>query len=132
MPLLFLWHGGPHRKRGRGGRGWELTGQEADSLNQKQFYKTRAWRRARDGFIAYRKAIDGGLCEVCGAELGKIVHHKIWLDDDNCNDPEISLNPSNFKLECQTCHNKERDPRKTTPGRCLYGPDGEIIRNTEY
>ena len=72
------------------------------------------------------------VCEVCGAELGKIVHHKIWLDDDNCNDPEISLNPSNFKLECQTCHNKERDPRKTTPGRCLYGPDGEIIRNTEY
>ena len=61
-----------------------------------------------------------------------IVHHKIWLDDVNCNDPEISLNADNFLYECQTCHNKEKDPRKATAGRCLYGPQGEIIRNTQY
>jgi 5-methylcytosine-specific restriction endonuclease McrA len=102
------------------------------SMNQKQFYKTKAWRLARQGYIDYRLAIDGGLCEVCHDEPGKIVHHKIWLDDENCNDPEISLNFNNFMYECQTCHNKERDPRKVTPGRCLYGENGEIIRNTNY
>ena len=101
-------------------------------LTQKQFYKTQAWRRARDAYIAQRKAIDGGLCEACGDEPGRIVHHKIWLDDINCNDPEISLNPENFMYECQTCHNKETDPRKATPGRCRYGPDGEILRNSAY
>ncbi len=105
--------------------GWAL-------INQKQFYKSRAWKRARDAYIAYRCAIDGGLCEVCHEELGLIVHHTIWLDDVNCNDPEISLNQKLFKYECQTCHNKEKDPRKAAPGRCLYGPDGEIIRNTDY
>lgn len=101
-------------------------------LTQKQFYKTKAWQRARWAFIQERVAQDGGVCQVCGQEPGLIVHHKVWLDDINCNDPEISLNPNNFLYECQTCHNKERDPRKATPGRCLYGPDGEIIRNCKY
>ena len=101
-------------------------------LNQKQFYKSGAWKRARRDFIDFRLSIDGGLCQVCGQEPGLIVHHKIWLDDINCNDPDISLNPENFLYECQTCHNKEKDPRKATPGRCLYGPNGEIIRDSQY
>ena len=101
-------------------------------LNQKQFYKSKAWLRARAAYIDYRMAIDGGLCEVCREEPGYIVHHTIWLDDVNCNDPDISLNPMRFKYECLECHNRERDPRKTTPGRVIYGPNGEIIRNTKY
>ena len=39
-------------------------------LNQKQFYKTQAWRRARDAYISERIAIDGGVCEACHEELG--------------------------------------------------------------
>lgn len=101
-------------------------------MTQKEFYQSQAWRRARLGYIAHRQAIDGGLCEVCRNELGKIVHHKIWLDDINCNDPNVSLNPDNFRYECQTCHNQEIDPRKATPGRCRYGPNGEIVRNSEF
>ena len=101
-------------------------------MTQKEFYKSQAWRRARQAYIDARAAIDGGMCEECREEPGKIVHHKMWLDDRNCNDPAISLNPSNFSYVCQTCHNKERDPRKATPGRCLYGENGEIIRNTSF
>ena len=101
-------------------------------MTQKEFYKTQAWKRARAAYISVRKSVDGGLCEVCGDEPGRIVHHKIWLDDINCNDPSISLNPDNFAYECQTCHNKEQDPRRRTPGRCKYGPHGEIIRATRY
>lgn len=101
-------------------------------MNQKQFYKSSPWRKARQAYIDERLAADGGICEVCGKEPGKIVHHIIWLDDQNCNDPSISLNPDNFRYECQDCHNKEKDPRKATPGRVLYGPNGEILKNTEY
>ena len=101
-------------------------------MTQKQFYKSVLWRRARQAYIDHRLSFDGGLCEVCGEEPGLIVHHKIWLDDINCNDPEISLNQDNFLYECQTCHNRERDPRRGTPGRVLYGPGGEIIRNSKY
>ena len=113
-----------------GGR--EYIRQGGRALNQKQFYKSSPWKRARLDFISYRLSVDGGLCQVCGLEPGKIVHHRIWLDDINCNDPDISLNPDNFLYECQTCHNKEKDPRKATPGRCLYGPNGEIIRDSQY
>ncbi|MGN1025512.1 MAG: hypothetical protein ACI4P4_03800 [Faecousia sp.] len=101
-------------------------------MTQEEFYRSRPWRRARKAYIDYRMAIDGGICEVCQAEPGKIVHHKVWLNDENCNDPDISLNPKNFRYECQTCHNKEKDPAKQTPGRCLYGENGEIIRNTHF
>ena len=101
-------------------------------LTQKQFYKTGAWKRARQAYIDYRLSIDGGICEVCGVEPGLIVHHKIWLDDFNCNDPDISLNHRNFRYECQTCHNKEVDPRKEMPGRVKYGPNGEILQNCDW
>ncbi len=101
-------------------------------MTQKQFYKSMPWRRARDAYIDERMAIDGGLCEVCGEEPGKIVHHKIWLNDDNCNDVDISLNPKNFRFECQTCHNREKNPVISTPGRCAFTADGEIIRKSEY
>ena len=51
-------------------------------VNQKQFYKGSARRRVRDAYIAERVAIDGGVCEVCGVELGKIAHHKIRPDEE--------------------------------------------------
>ena len=102
-------------------------------MTQKEFYKSTPWKRARKAYIEKRKAIDGGDCEICHEEPGLIVHHyKVWLDDVNCNDPEISLNEDNFQYVCQNCHNKEKDPRLQTPGRCRYGPDGEIIRNSLY
>ena len=102
-------------------------------MTQKQFYKSRPWLRARQGYIDKRVAIDGGLCEICHEDLGYIVHHhKVWLNDINCNDPEISLNEDNFQYVCLICHNKEKDPRNATPGRCRYGPNGEILRATDY
>ena len=102
-------------------------------MTQKQFYKSRPWLRARKDYIAKRLAIDGGICEACHEEPGLIVHHyKVWLDDVNCNDPEISLNEENFQYVCLICHNKMRDPGNAPAGRCLYGPNGEIIRNSLY
>lgn len=102
-------------------------------MTQKEFYKRSPWKRAKRGYIDERMAIDGGLCEICHEELGYIVHHhKVWLDDINCNDPEISLNPDNFQYVCLVCHNKEIDPRKPISGRCRYGPNGEIIKHTDY
>lgn len=96
-------------------------------MTQREFYKSRAWRRARDAYIQRRIRLDGGICEVCRRELGKIVHHKIWLNDINCNDPEISLAESNLRYECQDCHNKEKDPSKIVAGRYRFDADGNII-----
>jgi len=91
----------------------------------KTFYRSCAWRRTRAAYIAYRKAIDGGLCESCKSNLGKIVHHKMWLNESNILNPDVALNFKNLRLECQTCHNAEKE--KVDCGCCRYGLDGEIL-----
>lgn len=93
-----------------------------DKMTQRQFYKTQAWRRTRDAYIQRRIAIDGGICEVCGRELGKVVHHKIWLNDQNVNDIRVSLNPDNLRYECQTCHNAEENPETGSRWKDGQGP----------
>ena len=31
----------------------------------KAFYKSKAWQQCRAGYIAYRRGLDGGMCEIC-------------------------------------------------------------------
>lgn len=75
----------------------------------KLFYKRKQWLECRAAYIAERKAIDGGLCETCHDRLGYIVHHTIWLTQENINDPNIALNHEHLKYDCLICHNKERE-----------------------
>lgn len=91
----------------------------------KQFYKSKQWQKCRASYILKRQGIDGGMCETCHQEPGKIVHHKIWLSPENINDPNVSLNHENLKYECQTCHNKE-GCQKEENGRYYFGEDGQI------
>lgn len=72
-----------------------------------KFYHSARWQKCRKSYIANRIAIDGGLCEVCHERLGYIVHHKIWIDETNINNPEITLNHDNLRYECLDCHNQE-------------------------
>lgn len=96
-------------------------------MTQKQFYKSRAWKRARESFIGMRKAFDGGLCQICGTQLGKIVHHEVWLNEENVNNPDISLNPDNFRYVCQDCHNRIKNPDEQPIGRVRYSADGNVF-----
>ena len=70
----------------------------------KPFYKRKAWRDVR-AFVWDRSH---GLCERC-MEKGKVVpaevvHHKIPLNSENVNDPDISLNPERLIALCHDCH----------------------------
>ena len=94
------------------------------------FYHSMAWRNARHAYLAMRMAIDGGLCETCHIAPGNTVHHKIWLTDANVDDPDIALNPNNFKLLCHDCHAKEEnDQRQYKHMRFLYDSDGNVRPN---
>lgn len=77
-----------------------------------RFYKSPAWKNCR---AAYAKS-KGGLCERClkkGMYVpGEIVHHKIYINSDNINDPEVLLNWNNLELLCRGCHGLEHDSRK--------------------
>ena len=73
----------------------------------KAFYKTKAWKNCRAGYIASV----GGLCERClrnGLYVpGTMVHHKVHLTPLNIDDPSITLNWSNLELLCRDCHKDE-------------------------
>lgn len=50
----------------------------------------------------------GGLCERCLANgiitPAEIVHHKIEINEDNIDDPNITLSHSNLMAVCRECH----------------------------
>lgn len=74
-----------------------------------KFYKSAAWQQCRASFIAERMAVDGGMCMRCHREPGYIVHHKIYLEPGNINDPEVSLNFDNLEYVCLSCHSEEHN-----------------------
>lgn len=77
--------------------------------NYKSFYGTNAWKKTRAAYISYR----GGLCERCLAKgllvPGYVVHHKIYMDAETVNQPELALNFDNLELLCAQCHEQEHD-----------------------
>lgn len=98
----------------------------------KQFYKSKQWRQCREAYIQYR----GGLCETCQLKgkitPGKIVHHKIYLTPNNINDPNISLNWENLRLDCQDCHNKEHHEKySVTRDDVMFNDYGELVPNRD-
>lgn len=71
-----------------------------------KFYHSNKWKCCRSAYISERIQIDGGLCEVCHEHTGYIVHHKILLDSQSINMPEISLNKQNLMYVCKECHDR--------------------------
>lgn len=70
------------------------------------FYKSKAWQQCRASYLSKHS-----LCERC-LEKGlivpaEIVHHKIYLNEENYKDPSVSLNHENLEAVCKTCHNQE-------------------------
>lgn len=94
-------------------------------MTRKQFYKSKAWLTCRDGYI---KSVHG-LCERCLKDgkvvTGYIVHHKVYLNDENINNPEVTLNWDNLEYLCFDCHNKEHFKDKIIP-RYKVNDDGTV------
>jgi hypothetical protein len=92
----------------------------------KQFYHSAAWEKCRKSFISERIATDGGFCQVCGSNLGFIVHHKIKLTPKNINDPSIALAHSNLMYVCHDCHDNIHF-HDMHDGVVRFGSDGQPL-----
>ena len=68
----------------------------------KDFYKSAAWIKCRNGYMASKHYI----CERCGG-LAEICHHKVYISPQNIHDPSITLNWANLEALCRTCHQHE-------------------------
>lgn len=91
-----------------------------------KFYKGGAWKRCRKAFVQWRVSVDGGMCQFCQKELGKIVHHIEWLTPENIGNPDVTLNFDNLAFACDACHNRIKDPAKAKK-RYRFDADGRMI-----
>lgn len=73
----------------------------------KSFYKSKRWQHTR---LAYLKSV-GGLCERCLKKglyhPAVIVHHKVYINSENINNPEVTLAWGNLIALCRECHEDE-------------------------
>ena len=93
-----------------------------------KFYNSIQWKRTRKAFIAAYF----GICQRCGKANSKQVHHKIYLNPNNINDPDISLNFKNLELLCDTCHAKEHSDKYSPTAEGLqFDENGYVIRKTK-
>lgn len=72
----------------------------------KPFYSSAGWLKCRSGYVKERISIDGGICEICKKEQGYIVHHIIPINENNINNPQITLDWSNLRYVCKHCHDR--------------------------
>ena len=92
----------------------------------KSFYNSKKWKKCREAYISLRKAVDGGLCEICKQNVGYIVHHKETLTPESISNPEISLNHENLMFVCHDCHNKIDHDGTSAGNRYVFDATGQI------
>ena len=90
------------------------------------FYQSKIWKQTRTAFVNYRISVDGGMCERCKEEPGKIVHHIEHLNKDNVNNPEIALDYSNLRYLCQGCHNEIHNATRDCE-KIMFDKNGQPI-----
>lgn len=91
----------------------------------KKFYNSKEWKKTQKLY----KQMKYGICERCGKPNGIIVHHKIYIDEVNINNPNITLNFDNLELLCQDCHNHEHhSTHKATVDGLRFNSKGELIK----
>ena len=90
-----------------------------------KFYNSKEWLKCRAAYLASVN----GLCEKC-FRAALIVHHKKPLNEDNINDPQITLSFDNLQALCLDCHNEVhgyKNKEKSIQDGYAFTADGDII-----
>lgn len=108
----------------------------------RRFYKSKAWKATRDAYMRHPVETEAGtcppgMCERCFASgllvAAEIVHHRIHVEPDTVNDPNVTLDFGNLERLCRKCHADEhpeiygRKPEDAAP-RVRFDVDGNVVR----
>lgn len=90
-----------------------------------KFYKGKAWRRARQTYLIKQNYV----CERCGMHA-TLVHHKIYLTQDNINLSAVSLHEENFEALCERCHQHEHHKSAGLADGYYFDERGDLQKKT--
>lgn len=97
---------------------------------QKRFYCSKKWLRLRDKYLK-----EHPLCERClsiGVGIpSEHVHHKIELDDEKVDIPEIALNEDNLEALCHDCHTREHHCLPEVANDLYFDENGNLRQKSE-
>lgn len=92
------------------------------SVLAKKFYRSKQWIKCREAYIPSVH----GLCERC-EDPGYILDHIIEINEQNINDPHITLNHENLQYLCLPCHNKKTFKKHSAIADGFrFNADGEL------
>ena len=108
---------------------------------RKDFYQSKAWKQVRKNVwikqnllcaICNKPVYVDGLSDYLPKEKRRtgIVHHKIWLDNNNIQDDNITLNEDNLIGICKECHELVHHENKSCRKDMIFDEDGYIIKRT--
>lgn len=103
---------------------------EDNRKEQNEFYWSGKWKKCRATYLS-----EHPVCERC-IKIGiavpaEHVHHKIELDENNCKDPMIALNPDNLEALCFECHRKEHHNSPEVGEDFYFDDDGNLVRQPD-
>lgn len=90
----------------------------------KDFYHSSNWIKTRNYIMSKYYYV----CQICKQRPAEIVHHIIWLNPSNINNPDITLNEINLIPVCRECHALIHEGVSSTNEEVMFNSDGELIR----
>lgn len=85
------------------------------------FYGSDAWKKTRLAYLVKQNYI----CERCGG-VAQMVHHKIYLSEDNINNPELRVSFDNLEALCNTCHQLEHHKSEAVQDGLCFNANGQL------
>lgn len=96
------------------------------SAEQNNFYWSNKWKRLRNYVMEKYNYI----CQHCGG-TAKIVHHIEWIDENNLNDVNVTLNEDNLIPLCQECHNRVHNHQGMVQDNLMFNDEGDLVQIME-
>lgn len=107
--------------------------------SRKYFYNSKLWKEVRKNIwikqnllcaICHKPVYVDGLSGYLPKEKRRtgIVHHKIWLDNNNIEDDNITINEENLIGVCKECHEEIHHIDKAHRNDVAFDEEGNIIK----
>lgn len=107
---------------------------------RKDFYNSKAWKTVRRNVWlkqnllcarCYKPVYIDGISKWIPKEYRRtgIVHHKIYLNESNIYDDNITLDEENLEGICKDCHEKEHHQDIATRKGYTFDEMGNLIEN---